>query len=178
MDSSQFTALCDQQFQEGSEQAFAPNASVVHELKEAQVERQFFLRDPTMGSQPRAQQRPEALSRVDMDLMEAIPIFVTGVFALAVTHRMMVKAPILQRVIDRVFIGMNSGSRGDKRLDEGTEGGLLDVLQHPDDYRAAALNHAENGRLFLLQGAPTPCPLQPPPPPPTAFFFTASGNPL
>ncbi len=72
-----------------------------------------------MGSQPRAQQRPEALSRVDMDLMEAIPIFVTGVFALAVTHRMMVKAAILQRVIDRVFIGMNPGSRGDKRLDEG-----------------------------------------------------------
>jgi hypothetical protein len=178
MDSSQFTALCDQQFQEGSEQAFAPNASVVHELKEAQVERQFFLRDPTMGSQPRAQQRPEALSRVDMDLMEAIPIFVTGVFAPAVTHRMMVKAPILQWVIDRVFIGMNPGSWGDKRLDEGTDGGLLDVLQHPDDHRAAALNHAENGRLFLLQGAPTPCPFQPAAPPPTAFFFTASGNPL
>ena len=74
MDSSQFTALCDQQFQEGSEQAFAPNASVVHELKEAQAEWQFFLRVPTMGSQPRAQQRREALNRVHMDLMEAIPI--------------------------------------------------------------------------------------------------------
>ena len=56
MDSSRFAKLRDQQFQKGSEQAFAPNADVVHELEEAQVERQFFLRDPPMRSQPRAQQ--------------------------------------------------------------------------------------------------------------------------
>ena len=56
MDSSQFTALGDQQFQKGSEQTLAPNAGVMHELKEAQVERQFFLRDSPMGSQPGTQQ--------------------------------------------------------------------------------------------------------------------------
>jgi hypothetical protein len=41
VDSSQFTALCDQEFQEGSEQAFAPEAGVMHELKEAQIKGSF-----------------------------------------------------------------------------------------------------------------------------------------
>jgi len=42
MDSRQFIALCDQQFQEGSKQAFAPDTDIMHELKEAQIQRQFF----------------------------------------------------------------------------------------------------------------------------------------
>ena len=52
MDSSEFALLGYQQFQERSEQAFASDAEVIHELKEAQVKRQFFLRDAPMGSQP------------------------------------------------------------------------------------------------------------------------------
>lgn len=56
MDSGQFAKLRHQQFQEGSEQAFTSNADVMHELKEAQVERQFLLRNPSMGAQPRAEQ--------------------------------------------------------------------------------------------------------------------------
>lgn len=43
MDSSQLAHLRDQELQNGSEQAFAPDAGVMHELKEAQVER--FLYD-------------------------------------------------------------------------------------------------------------------------------------
>jgi hypothetical protein len=35
------------------------------------------------------------------------------------------------------------------------DGRLLDVFQHPDDHRTAALNHAENRWLFLLQGSST-----------------------
>ena len=54
MDSNQFALLGYQQFQERSEQAFAPDADVMHELKEAQVERQFFLRNAPMRSQSRA----------------------------------------------------------------------------------------------------------------------------
>ena len=43
MDSGQFAWLRHQQLQKGFEQAFTPDPDVVHELKEAQVERQFFL---------------------------------------------------------------------------------------------------------------------------------------
>ena len=43
MDSGQFAWLRHQQLQKGFEQAFTPDPDVVHELKEAQVERQFLL---------------------------------------------------------------------------------------------------------------------------------------
>lgn len=56
MDFSQFALLGDQEFQQGSEQAFASAADVVHELEKAQVERQFLLRNSPMGPQPRAEQ--------------------------------------------------------------------------------------------------------------------------
>ena len=46
---------------EGAEQGFAASARVVHELEEAEVERQLVLRDAAVRSQPRAQQRPETL---------------------------------------------------------------------------------------------------------------------
>ena len=43
MDFGQFGWLRHHQLQKGFEQAFTPDPDVVHELKEAQVERQFFL---------------------------------------------------------------------------------------------------------------------------------------
>ena len=164
MDSSQFGALCDQQRQEGAEQAFTSDANIMHELKEAQVQRQLLLREAAMRSQPGTEQRPKALHRVDMNFMEAIPVLVTGVFTPAMTHRMMIKAPVLQRVIDGIFIGMDARSRRNERLDQGANRGLLDILDHPDDHRATPLNHAENRWFFGRQGSPTPRPLQPPPP--------------
>jgi hypothetical protein len=99
MDSSQLALLGDQQFQERSEQAFAPNADVMHELKEAQVERQLFLRNSSMGSQPGTHQGPETLSGIDMNLMEAIAIVVAGVFAPAVTHRIMKRVSKLRWLV-------------------------------------------------------------------------------
>lgn len=108
-----------------------------------------------MGPQPGTQQRPETLGGIDMNLMETIPIVIAGVFTPAVANRMMVKAPILQWVIDGIFIGMNPGSWGDERLEDRLDGRLLDVFQHPDDHHTAALNHAENRWLFLLQGSST-----------------------
>jgi len=51
----------DQAGDEGAKQGFATSPSIVHELEEAEVERQLVLRDAPMRSQPGAQQRPEAL---------------------------------------------------------------------------------------------------------------------
>lgn len=121
-----------------------------------------------MRSQPGTEQRPKALHRVDMNFMEAIPVLVAGVFTPAMTHRMMIKPPVLQRVIDGLFIGMDARSRRDERLDQGANRGLPDILDPPDDHRAAALDHAEDRRLFRRQGPPTPRALQPAPPTPPA----------
>jgi hypothetical protein len=87
---------------------------------------------------------------MDLNFMEALPVLVTGVFAPAMTHGMMIKYPFLQGVIDGVFIDMDPCSRRDERLDEGTNRRLLDILQHPNRHRATALDHAENRRFFLL----------------------------
>jgi len=46
---------------EGAKQGFAASARVVHELEEAEVERQFVLRDAPVRAQPGTQQRPKSL---------------------------------------------------------------------------------------------------------------------
>ena len=50
----------------------------MNELEETQVEGQLLLGNPPVGTQPRAEQRPKALDRVDMDFMESVAIVVTG----------------------------------------------------------------------------------------------------
>jgi len=64
---------------ERAEQGFATSARVMPELEEAEIKRQFVLRDGPVRAQPGAQQRPEALDRVDMDLAEAVAVLVAGV---------------------------------------------------------------------------------------------------
>ena len=125
----------------------------MHELKETPVKRQFLLRDSPMESQPGTQQRPATLGGIDLNLMEAIPIVIAGVFTPAVADRMRVKARILQWVIEGLYIGRNPGSWGDERLQDRWEGRGRGGFQHPDDHRTAALNPAEKRWLFLLQGS-------------------------
>ena len=72
-----------------------------------------------------------------MNLMEAVPVLISGVFPLAMTHGVVVKSPFCQPMVDMVFIGMNPGARGDEPLDQGANRGLLDVPQHPDHHRPA-----------------------------------------
>jgi hypothetical protein len=54
----------------------------VHELEEAEVERQLLLRDAAMRTQPGAQQLPEALDGIDVMAWTAPPLAVAG----AITH--------------------------------------------------------------------------------------------
>src|SRR3954471_24908323 len=63
---------------QGLEKRLAPLPHVVHELEEAQVQRQLLLRDPPMRTKPGAQQRPEALQGVDVDLAEPIAVLIAG----------------------------------------------------------------------------------------------------
>src|SRR3954451_516151 len=72
---------CDQGRHQLAEEGFAPAAGVVHELEEAQVQRQLFLRDAAVRPKPGAQQRPEALHRVDVHLAEAIAVLVARILA-------------------------------------------------------------------------------------------------
>ena len=65
-----------------------------------------------MGPQPGAQQRPEALHGVDMDLVETVPILVTGVLAPTVADGFVLVTPRGQPTVDIVLICMHKGFPG------------------------------------------------------------------
>ena len=71
---------CDELAEEG----FAAATGAVHELEEAEVERQLLLRNAAVRAEPGAQQ--QALHRIDVNLAEAIAILVPGIFAAAVAR--------------------------------------------------------------------------------------------
>src|SRR5262245_17399808 len=168
----------DQQFDQRPEQRLAPLPDVMHELEEAQIERQLLLRDPTMGTQPTSQQRPEALHRVDVDLAEAVPVVIPGELPGGMADRPMHVAPFVQAAVDVVLVGIDHAARRDDRPDQRADGHLLHVGQHPDHDLAAPLDHAEDRRLLLRQCPPTGGPLQAPAASFSPFFLTASGCPL
>jgi len=78
---------------EGAEQGFAASARIVHELEEAEVERQLVLRHAPVRAQPGTQQRPEAFHRVDVDLAKPVSVLVAGILAVCVADRFVPVAP-------------------------------------------------------------------------------------
>src|SRR5215208_5451205 len=128
----------------GSEQGFAAAAGVVHELKEAEIERQLVLRNAPMRPQPGAQQRPEPFHGVDVDLAEAVAILVAGIFAVPMADRLVLIAPSRQASVDLVLVGVDEGTLGDDGLDDRLDCGLLHIGQHAQDYLAATLDQTED----------------------------------
>ena len=63
-----------------------------------------------MGTKPRAQQRPEPLDGVDMDLTEPIPIIVSSELPSGVADCPVNVSPLGQSSIDIVFISVHNSS--------------------------------------------------------------------
>ncbi len=168
----------DQAGDEGVKQGFAASARVVHELKEAEVERQLVLRDTPMRAQPGAQQRPEPLHRVDVDLAKAVAVLVTGILAAGVADRLVLVAPGWQAGVDAILVCVDEGARGDGGGDDRHDRALPHVGQQAQHDLAAALDQPEDGRLVLRQrtAARRACQLAPAPEP--ARLATAAGCPL
>ena len=106
----------DQGGDKGSEQGFAVAPGVVHELKEAEIERQLVLREAPMRPQPGAQQRPDPFHGVDVDLAKAVTILVARILATGVADRGVSVAPGGQAGVDGILVGVDEGAwRGSKR---------------------------------------------------------------
>src|SRR5271165_5092400 len=168
----------EQQFNQRTQQCFAPFSNLVNELKEPQVKRQFLLRNPPVRSKPRPQQGPKALNRVDMDFAESIPILVAGELPGRVTHGVVGVAPFGQPTVNVIFLSVDNSSFSNRSLDQRGDCVLLHVWEHRDDNRAATLHHAEDRRFLLLQRSSAPFTLQPTAAPGPLFFLTSSGLPL
>src|SRR3954462_822690 len=116
---------------------------------------------PQPGSQERPEAlRPEALKGVDVDLAEAIAVLVAGVFASTMTDGLVAVAETRKPGVDAILVSIGDRAFGDGLLDDRMDGRLLDIGQHSDHHLAAALDHAEDRRLFLLQGAEPAAALQ------------------
>ncbi len=150
-----FGLLAEDQPQEGFEKSLAAIFGVVNELEEAKVERKTLLGDAAVRPEPRAQQGPEALDGVDVNLVEAVAVFIAGILPSAVADGLVLVAPLRQTAVDVILVGQHEGARRDGRLDQRLYRDLADVFEHADDDLAAALHHAEDWRLFLRQRAPT-----------------------
>jgi hypothetical protein len=77
----------------------------VNELEEAEVERKTFLGDPAMRPQPETQQGPESLDGVDVNLVEAVAVFIAGVLAGAVADGLVTVAPLRQAAVNVILVG-------------------------------------------------------------------------
>src|SRR3954467_14935004 len=143
----------DQCCDEGAEEGFAAAPGVVHELEEAEIERQLLLRDTPVRAEPRAQQGPRPLHGVDVDLAEAVAILVARVFAPCMANSLVPIAPGWQAGVDVVLVGVDAGTLGDGGLDDRLGGLLLHIGQHGAHHRAAALDQTKDGWFLLLQRA-------------------------
>src|SRR5271167_4647859 len=123
----------EQQFNQRTQQCFAPFSNIVNELKEPQVKRQFLLRNPPVRSKPRPQQGPKALNRVDMDFAESIPILVAGELPGRVTHGVVGVAPFGQPTVNVIFLSVDNSSFSNRSLDQRGDCVLLHVWEHRDD---------------------------------------------
>src|SRR5687768_11221062 len=113
-----------------------------------------------MRPQPGSQERPEAFHGVDVDLAEAVAVLVAGVFATTMTDGLVAVAETRKPGVDAILVGIDVRAFGDGLLDDRMDGCLLDIGQHPDHHLTAALDHAEDRWLLLLQGAATAAALQ------------------
>src|SRR3954447_23501248 len=84
----------DQAGDEGAEERLPAAPGVVDELEEAEIGGQLLPRDAPVRPQPGAQQGPEALGRVDVDLAEPVAILVAGVLSPPVADGLVPVAPM------------------------------------------------------------------------------------
>jgi hypothetical protein len=105
----------------------------VYELKEGKVDRKLLLGYTSMGPQPGAQKRPEALHGVNVDLVVAIAVLVTSVLTSSMANRLVFVAPNCKTIIDIVLISINQRSFCNNFFDDRLDGILLDIVQHLDD---------------------------------------------
>jgi len=110
--------------------------------------------------------------------MQAIAVVIPRLFAPAVTDACMRRAPLFQAAIHVVLIGVNTGTRCNRRVDQWLDRPLLDGCQHPKDHLATALHHPEDRGLLRGEGAAATFPLEASAPAAPPFFPTASGFPL
>ena len=112
-----FGLLAKEHPEEGFEESLAAIFGVVNELEEAEVARKTLLGDAAVRPEPGAQQGPEAFDGVDVNLVEAVAVFIAGLLPSAVADGLVLVAPLSQAAVEVLLVGQHPGTRRDARLD-------------------------------------------------------------
>ena len=118
---------CDQEADKRAQKALATGTNVVAEFEEPRVQRQVLLRDPSVGAEPTAQQRPESFHRVNMHFVEPVSVIIPGVLALAMADGVVGIAPFRKAIVDVVLIGVDHASLGNRRQDQRADRDVLNI---------------------------------------------------
>jgi|GEM_PF-3967461 len=68
------------------------------------LELSWFLRNSSMGPQPRAQQRPETFYCIYVYFTKSVAIVITGIFTSSMTYTLVLVVPLRQSTINAILI--------------------------------------------------------------------------
>ena len=131
-----------------------------------------------MGTQPGSEQGPEAFHGIDMDLMEAVAVFIPSVFAFAMADGLVLISPCRKAGTDIILVGMDQSAFGNPFSDDGLDGLLLNIGKHPKDSLSSPLDQPQNRRLLFFERASARRAFEPSTSPFSAFFWPAAEFPL
>jgi hypothetical protein len=107
-----------------------------------------------MRTQPTAQERPEALPRMDMHFTKAGAIFIASTCTSSMVHTLMTVAPGLQTGLKAGLVRLHQRTWNDGVLKTGRDG-CLRHLGHPMDHHLTTARHHPNNWRSLLRPCPT-----------------------
>ena len=173
-----FQVVSKEKTKQGVHELFSSIFCVMDKFKESDVVGQLFLRNSSMRSQPRAQQRPETFYCIYVYFTKSIAIIITGIFTSGMTYTLVLVPPLRQSAINAILVREYSSTRNNSSLNQGGDGLLFYILKHLDNNLPPSFNHSKYGRLFFLESSSSSCSFQTVSSPFTAFFLTAPGFPL
>nr|VFJ94573.1 MAG: hypothetical protein BECKH772A_GA0070896_1007314 [Candidatus Kentron sp. H]VFJ95572.1 MAG: hypothetical protein BECKH772B_GA0070898_1007714 [Candidatus Kentron sp. H]VFK01785.1 MAG: hypothetical protein BECKH772C_GA0070978_1007214 [Candidatus Kentron sp. H] len=114
-----------------------------------------------------------------MYFTQILPILITGIFAVAMTNRLMtIPPPFRQAVVDAILIRIHQNSRYNRRTNHGADSFLFHILHHLNGDLSATLNHPEYRGFLFIQRTASATTFQTVPSTFTVFSRTLSGCPL
>src|SRR3954447_25965075 len=88
---------------ERGEEGLPPPAGVVDHLEEGEIGGRLLPRDAPVGPEPGAQQGPQAIGGVDVDLAGPVAVIIPGVLASRMAHGLVAVAPLVRAAVDAVL---------------------------------------------------------------------------
>ena len=106
-----------------------------------------------MGPQPGTRQRPKTFYGIHMNFMNPIAIVISGLLASTMANGSMLIAPFLGSCVNAICVCLHQCPYSNCRLNQRSEGLLLDIRQHLDRDVSRSLNHSQQRSFSRISAA-------------------------